>query len=507
MEFTVDLQINYELKFLTQTPAVTAAEAAAGKTDLGTIERGMVFSCTYTPLPQWMVDAGYKVENFTYDYVDGTQVGFGSNYPCNGGGDHVLKMTLVLKDPLGNELQKVEHTYTCYVEPAPAESLTITNGGTVYMDLGSNSQKLLLAQILPLDAVQIVKWSSSNEDVVTVDEDGRLQAVNYGKAVITATNFDGTVSDTCMVYVNGAPFMVDGVYLQPGQYLAQGSSKPTSTKPADNYVYYGPNADGDPQLTLHNYTFDSAGYYDGTNRYAVYSEDFLVINLEGTNSISLASAYSRVGIYLGAGGEVVGADDAVLNISNATCGFDVTGGVSFDGGNVTIQAQNYGVLSNGGNVSIGGGNLNITSAGCAIATAYLKTGNLNVNAGTLKAVSTGTGAALEMDGTITVYEGASAVGSVNSDGTDSETFDAAKADTYKYVCIDKQTSGLKGDVNLDGAVDMDDVVKLMQHVLKAEVITDATSLSNGEVTNNDELDMDDVVKLMQYVLKAIDSLD
>ena len=69
------------------------------------------------------------------------------------------------------------------------------------------------------------------------------------------------------------------------------------------------------------------------------------------------------------------------------------------------------------------------------------------------------------------------------------------------------TDGLKGDVNLDGVVDMDDVVALMRHVLAAEIITDVTSLANGEVTGNDSLDMDDVVKLMQYVLKTIDSLD
>jgi len=68
-------------------------------------------------------------------------------------------------------------------------------------------------------------------------------------------------------------------------------------------------------------------------------------------------------------------------------------------------------------------------------------------------------------------------------------------------------TGLKGDVTLNGEVDMDDVVALMQHVLMAEVITDTTSLANGEVTNDTSLDMDDVVKLMQYVLKAIDSLD
>ena len=66
---------------------------------------------------------------------------------------------------------------------------------------------------------------------------------------------------------------------------------------------------------------------------------------------------------------------------------------------------------------------------------------------------------------------------------------------------------MKGDVMLDGDVDMDDVVVLMRHVLQAELITDKTALANGEVINEESLDMDDVVKIMRYVLKAIDTLD
>ena len=81
-------------------------------------------------------------------------------------------------------------------------------------------------------------------------------------------------------------------------------------------------------------------------------------------------------------------------------------------------------------------------------------------------------------------------------------------DSTKCVCgAAKPVTGLKGDVDRNDVVDMDDVVALMQHVLKANVITDSAALVNGEVTGNTELDMDDVVKLMQYVLKAIDSLD
>lgn len=63
-----------------------------------------------------------------------------------------------------------------------------------------------------------------------------------------------------------------------------------------------------------------------------------------------------------------------------------------------------------------------------------------------------------------------------------------------------------GDVDKNTAVDMDDVVALLRHVLKAEEITDSAALAAGEVEVDGELNMDDVVKLMKYVLHAIDTL-
>ena len=68
-------------------------------------------------------------------------------------------------------------------------------------------------------------------------------------------------------------------------------------------------------------------------------------------------------------------------------------------------------------------------------------------------------------------------------------------------------SGLKGDVNQNQEVNMDDVVALLNHVVKADIITDFAALAVSEVTNDTELNMDDVVKLLNYVVKAIDSLD
>jgi hypothetical protein len=71
-------------------------------------------------------------------------------------------------------------------------------------------------------------------------------------------------------------------------------------------------------------------------------------------------------------------------------------------------------------------------------------------------------------------------------------------------------AGLKGDMNSDGVVDMDDVIALLSHVMKVdgEIISDQNILARGEVTGDTTLDMDDVIKVLQYVMKAgVDTLD
>ena len=68
-------------------------------------------------------------------------------------------------------------------------------------------------------------------------------------------------------------------------------------------------------------------------------------------------------------------------------------------------------------------------------------------------------------------------------------------------------TGMKGDVNLDGTVDMTDAIKLLRHTLGIEVITDNTALVNGEVTGNTSLDMQDCIKILRYYLGIINTFD
>ena len=60
----------------------------------------------------------------------------------------------------------------------------------------------LTAIITPSDATnKSVYWTSDNENVVTISNDGAITAVAKGKATITATTVDGGYTATCEVTV------------------------------------------------------------------------------------------------------------------------------------------------------------------------------------------------------------------------------------------------------------------------------------------------------------------
>lgn len=85
-----------------------------------------------------------------------------------------------------------------YIE-ANTTSITLDEN----LDLTVNNTATITPVILPLEAVQHVIWSSSNEEVATVDQNGMVTGTGVGTATITATAMDGTgITGTCEVSVN-----------------------------------------------------------------------------------------------------------------------------------------------------------------------------------------------------------------------------------------------------------------------------------------------------------------
>ena len=92
---------------------------------------------------------------------------------------------------------------TCKVTVVPtlAESITLDK---TEISLEATETATLVATVLPeLTTDKSVEWSSSNETVVIVDENGVVTAIALGEATITATTNDGSnLSASCKVIVN-----------------------------------------------------------------------------------------------------------------------------------------------------------------------------------------------------------------------------------------------------------------------------------------------------------------
>ena len=90
----------------------------------------------------------------------------------------------------------------------------------------------------------------------------------------------------------------------------------------------------------------------------------------------------------------------------------------------------------------------------------------------------------------------------NSEG---HTYD--QEDGTKCACGAVKPITLKGDVNLDGNVTIDDLTYLAKHIAKIETITAEQSLINAEVNDDGEVTIDDLTKLARYIAKIIPNLD
>lgn len=99
------------------------------------------------------------------------------------------------------------------VEVKPVTAVTLDK---VSVTLKQNQRDKLTATITPSDAYyKEVKWTTSNPDVVTVDQEGNIRAGIAGKATVTVTNTHGKAySATCQVTVTD-----EVMPLQPGDWV------------------------------------------------------------------------------------------------------------------------------------------------------------------------------------------------------------------------------------------------------------------------------------------------
>ena len=106
------------------------------------------------------------------------------------------------------------------------------------------------------------------------------------------------------------------------------------------------------------------------------------------------------------------------------------------------------------------------------------------------------------DGTDPVKDGYEFIGwSTENDNTPeytAATLPNADVATPYWACFKEKTTGLLGDVNLDGNVDAYDVTALARHVGGIEEFDDVTALENSNVNRDGNVDAYDLTKLARY---------
>ena len=105
----------------------------------------------------------------------------------------------IATDKAGNVTEKTVNVY--YNDKVVSVTGVSLNESGITLDVGGS--KTLAATVTPENATnKKVRWTSDNETVATVSEDGVVTAVAGGTAVITATTHDGLFTATCTVTVN-----------------------------------------------------------------------------------------------------------------------------------------------------------------------------------------------------------------------------------------------------------------------------------------------------------------
>lgn len=93
------------------------------------------------------------------------------------------------------------------------------------LTIAPDGTAVLVATLQPEDAKQVkLIWTSSDESILTVDENGNIKALKEGTATITVTTEDGKFSASCKVVVSNESVAVERVEISGAQEVNVGET-------------------------------------------------------------------------------------------------------------------------------------------------------------------------------------------------------------------------------------------------------------------------------------------
>ena len=217
---------------------------------------------------------------------------------------------------------------TVTVVPTLAESIALDK---TEISLEATETATLVATVLPeLTTDKSVEWSSSDESVAVVDDNGVVTAISVGDAIITATVTDGSgVSASCQVTV--IPTMAVSIELDQTEVSVEEKSEFQLT------------ATILPEHTTNKEVAWSSSdkwvaSVDNTGLVTMYSAGEVVITATTTDGTNL-SATCRINVYSGIDG--VEGDDLIV----ATIGDNIVVKNAQLGSNVRVYAADGSIIS------------------------------------------------------------------------------------------------------------------------------------------------------------------
>ena len=123
----------------------------------------------------------------------------------------VKEKTVVVATATAKAMQSQTASVEITIVPLVSKLTVLADTSILYLQDGYDTVRLN-AGIEPADASGDVTWKSSNEDVVTVDENGLATAVSMGTATVTATATDGSKKSGNVKLTVGVPVgMLDSI--------------------------------------------------------------------------------------------------------------------------------------------------------------------------------------------------------------------------------------------------------------------------------------------------------
>ena len=155
-----------------------------------------------------------------------------------------LKGTAVIR-ATSAENSSIYDECTIYVERTDVTSFTLNRKEYAFVSnaTGDDAKLQLIADIEPDDATyQEVEWSSSDETVATVSNDGLVTMQGVGSAVITALHVQSHLTATCLITVVEPNSLKVNLPIATSQsyqtYIANSATKPEEAKDSE-FVYSG----------------------------------------------------------------------------------------------------------------------------------------------------------------------------------------------------------------------------------------------------------------------------